>query len=343
MLYSGVWDSQLIFLTNFNCIMSSKSISIISKIFNPMLPFQMLLRVYSLCVLTVDIIVVYINTIFAIIKSVAEFFIPRPMKSLENETALVIGAGRGVGRSLAMQLADLGVTVICVDINEDNNRKTAEYIKSQGFSVFCYTCDITKKENIVELATSLEGEVGFVSMLFHCCGIPSPRSLITQPPQDIHATMDLTLTSYIWLIDQFMPQMKAKSHGHIIALTSVAGLSYNKELMPLSVAQFAVQGLAKSLMEDLRVNKINGVYITLSHIYPFIVTDNSDLRSKIPSYFGTITPDKAANAILESVRRNYAEASVPKHLLYLGNVLRVLPRKATVMIRDLLDTGVDFA
>lgn len=54
-----------------------------------MLPFQMLLRVYSLCILMVDIVVVYINTILSIIESLYEFFVPPPMKSLENETALV--------------------------------------------------------------------------------------------------------------------------------------------------------------------------------------------------------------------------------------------------------------
>lgn len=68
--------------------------------------------------------------------------------------------------------------------------------------------------------------------------------------------------------------MKSKNHGHIVALTSVAGLSYIKDQMPLSVAQFAVQGLAESLMEDLRVNKIDGVYVTLTHVYPFIVSDD---------------------------------------------------------------------
>lgn len=70
-----------------------------------------------------------------------------------------------------------------------------------------------------------------------------------------------------------------KNHGHIVALTSVAGLSYIKDQMPLSVAQFAVQGLAESLMEDLRINKVDGVHVTLVHIYPFIISDDStDLR-----------------------------------------------------------------
>lgn len=306
-------------------------------------PFKMLLRVYSLTILMVDIGWVMLNAMCAVIQAVYELFKPPPLKSVRLETALVIGSGRGVGREIAIQLASLGAIVLCVDKNRATNEETVDFIKRKGGSAAGYTCDITKKDNVHSLAAQVKKDVGFVSMLFYCCGIPSPRSLLTQPPQDIHDTIDLTLTSYFWLIDRFLPDMKAKNHGHVVALTSVAGLSYIKDQMPLSVAQFAVQGLAESLMEDLRVNKIDGVHVTLTHIYPFIVSNDSDLRMRIPSYFGTLTPSQAATSIIESVRRNYFEASVPKHLLYLGHLLRILPRKATVLIRDLLDTGVDFA
>ncbi|XP_075992402.1 epidermal retinol dehydrogenase 2-like isoform X2 [Anticarsia gemmatalis] len=303
----------------------------------------MLLRVYSLCILLVDIAWVVFNAMCAVLQAAYELFKPPPLKSVRLETAMVIGSGRGVGREIAIQLADLGAIVLCVDKNSRSNEDTVEFIKKKGGSAAVYTCDVTRKENVQALAAQVKKDLGFVSMIFYCCGIPSPRSLLTQPPLDIHDTLDLTLTSYFWLIDHFLPAMKAKNRGHIVALTSVAGLSYIKDQMPLSVAQFAVQGLAESLMEDLRVNKIDGVHVTLTHIYPFIVSDENDLRLRIPSYFGTLTPSQAAKSILESVRRNYFEASVPKHLLYLGHILRILPRKATVLIRDLLDTGVDFA
>ncbi|KAF9803312.1 hypothetical protein SFRURICE_007158 [Spodoptera frugiperda] len=318
--------------------------NILGIFLNIFFPIKMLLRLYSLCILMVDIGWVLLNAICAVLQAVYELFRPPPLKSVRLETALVIGAGRGVGRELSIQLASLGAIVVCVDKNISSNEATVEHIKKKGGTAISYKCDITKRQNVHTLATQLKKDLGFVSMLFYCCGIPSPRSLMTQPPQDIHETLDLTLTSYFWLIDHFLPDMKAKNHGHIVALTSVAGLSYIKDQMPLSVAQFAVQGLAESLTEDLRVNKIDGVHVTLTHIYPFIVSDESaDIRLRIPSYFGTITPNKAATSILDSVRRNYFEASVPNHLLYLGHLLRILPRKATVLIRDLLDTGVDFA
>ncbi|RVE47785.1 hypothetical protein evm_007540 [Chilo suppressalis] len=317
---------------------------ILGIIVNFMFPIKMLLRTYSLSILMIDIAWVVINAIYAVLQATYELFRPPPLKSVRLETALVIGSGRGVGREIAIQLAKLGAIVICVDKNKRNNQETVDLVKRKGGSALSYIYDITSKENVETLALQIKKDLGAVTMLFYCCGIPSPRSLLTQPPLDIHETLDLTLTSYFWLIDQFIPDMKAKNHGHVVALTSVAGLSYIKDQMPLSVAQFAVQGLAESLMEDLRINKTDGVHVTLIHIYPFIVNDDStDLRLRIPSYFGTITSSQAAASILESVRRNYPEASVPKHLLYLGHLLRVLPRKATVLIRDLLDTGVDFA
>ncbi|XP_060806811.1 epidermal retinol dehydrogenase 2-like isoform X2 [Amyelois transitella] len=308
-----------------------------------MFPIKMLLRLYSLCILMVDIIWVVMNAILAVLQSCYQVFKPPPLKSVRLETALVIGSGRGVGREIAIQLSELGAIVLCVDKNKANNDDTVEIIKRKGGSAAAFTCDITRQDNVKKLALDVKKDLGFATMIFYCCGIPSPRSLLTQPPQNIQDSLNLTLTAYFWLLDYFMPDMIAKNHGHIVALTSVAGLSYIKDQLPLSVAQFAVQGLAESLMEDLRIHKVEGVHVTLTHIYPFIVEESSDVRLKIPSYFGTITPAQAASSILDSVRRNYHSASVPKHLLYLGHLLRVLPRKATVLIRDLLDTGVDFA
>lgn len=111
----------------------------------------------------------------------------------------MIGSGRGVGREIAIQLADLGAIVLCVDQNKVNNEDTVDCIKRRGGKAAVYTCDVTKKENVQILAAQVKKDVGFVSMLFYCCGIPSPRSLLTQPPQDIHVTLDLTLTSYFWV------------------------------------------------------------------------------------------------------------------------------------------------
>lgn len=74
------------------------------------------------------------------------------------------------------------------------------------------------------------------------------------------------------ILQAFLPSMQEKKHGHIVMLTSVAGLTGISNLVPLSAAQFAIQGLAESLNEELRNYRSSGdVKLTLVHIYPFIV------------------------------------------------------------------------
>lgn len=139
--------------------------------------------------------------------------------------------------------------------------------------------------------------------------------------------------------------MKERRHGHIVLLTSVAGISGIKHQMPLNVAQFAVQGIYESLTEDIRISRLqNFIQTTIVHIYPFIVSDDlaADIRLRIPSYFGTIKAQQAAKSIIDGVRRNYMEISIPGYLLNIGHMLRILPRRAVFMLRELLDTGVDF-
>jgi len=89
----------------------------------------------------------------------------------------------------------------------------------------------------------------------------------------VHFTfLPYTVPLPLQILEAFLPSMQRRKHGHIVMLTSVAGLTGIKNLVPLSTAQFAVQGLAESLIEELRNYKPSAdVKLTLVHIYPFIV------------------------------------------------------------------------
>ncbi|XP_015610134.1 17-beta-hydroxysteroid dehydrogenase 13 isoform X2 [Cephus cinctus] len=304
----------------------------------------MLLRVYSLVVLALDLITLFIGIWFSVIVALFRTFRPPPLKNLTGEVAMVIGAGRGVGREIAIQLAQLGVNVACIDVNVENCQATVERALQFG-KARAFICDVTDKEQVSHTVHAINSELGDVTILLHCCGVPSPRALIRDPPE-IKETMDVTVFSHFWLLESLLPRMQELGCGHIVVLSSVAGLSGGASRgrqIPLSTAQFAVQGLAESLHTELRHTNTN-IIITLVHVYPFIVGAEvaKDIRLRIPSYFGTMPAAEAAKRILDGVRRNYAEFSVPGYLLYLGHVLRILPKKASFMLRDLLDTGVDF-
>ncbi|XP_076168927.1 17-beta-hydroxysteroid dehydrogenase 13 isoform X3 [Ptiloglossa arizonensis] len=258
-------------------------------------PPKMLLKLYSLFILILDLVTLLTGIFFAILIALYRTFRPPPLKSLHGEVAMVVGAGRGIGRELAIHLCQLGVSVACVDINAENCNVTVQKA-SQGLEIArTYICNVTNKNELLETV---------------------------------------------------LPCMEHIGKGHIVVLSSVAGLSGGAtggSRVPLSTAQFAVQGLAESLHTELRHSNSN-IIITLVHVYPFIVGAEAarDIRFRIPSYFGTMPAAEAAKQILDGVRRNYAEFSVPGYLLYLGHILRILPKEASFMLRDLLDTGVDF-
>lgn len=139
--------------------------------------------------------------------------------------------------------------------------------------------------------------------------------------------------------------MKSNNKGHVVFLTSVAAISGFTQQLALSVSQFAIQGLYESVVEELRIAKLDRIIkTTLVHIYPFIITENleNDIRLRVPGFFGSIRADKAANAIIDGVRKNKTEISIPKHSLFISHVLKILPRRVTLMIRGYLDAGVDF-
>ncbi|XP_014486630.1 PREDICTED: short-chain dehydrogenase/reductase family 16C member 6-like [Dinoponera quadriceps] len=303
----------------------------------------MLLRIYSVFVLTMDLVMLFIRICYIILTSIYRIIRPQPLKSLYGEVAMVVGAGSGVGRELTLHLCQLGVTVACVDINVESCNTTVQRALQLHGKCKRYQCDVRDNVAVVDIVNLIKDQFGDITMLFHCCGLPSPRALIEEPP-DIRTTMDLSVISYFWLLDAVLPCMQRAGRGHITILSSVAGLSSGRSRIPLSTAQFAVQGLAESLLMDLRHSSKN-IIVTLVHVYPFIIGTEvaKDIRFRLPSYFGTMPAAEAARKILNGVRRNYAEFSVPGYLLYLGHLLRILPKEASIMLREMLDTGVDFA
>ncbi|KAK3926895.1 17-beta-hydroxysteroid dehydrogenase 13 [Frankliniella fusca] len=305
----------------------------------------MLLQLYAFVVLSWDALCLLIQVYFAFLEACWHLICPPRQKSVKNEIAVIIGASRGVGRELALQLGALGAHIVCCDIDNLGNKKTALDISQNGGNAVAYQVDVTDREQVLKMADKIKNDVGLVSMIIHCCGMPSPHSLVAQPPRDIRATVDRSVMSHFWILQALLPHMQEQRKGHIVALSSVAGLTGIKDQVPLSVSQFAVKGLTESLRQELRTSQRHAkIQVTLVHIYPFLVSPeySRDIRLRIPSYFGTLDPREAARQIIVGVRQGYAEMSVPGYLLFMGNLLRLLPREISVRLRELLDTGVDF-
>lgn len=250
----------------------------------------------------------------SIFKAAFSFIKPPKLKSLQGEIALVIGSSRGIGREIALKLAiEQNAIVVGVDINDTDNKTLIDHVKSKDRQAYMFTCDVTSADQVKATIAQIEEEVGDITMYFHCCGVPSFRTLTSEPPT-IQEIMNIGVVSHFHLLHEILPKMKKIEYGHIVLLTSVAGVSCIQTQMPLAVSQFAVQGLFETILEDLRISKFqNAIQVSLVHIYPFILTKTSehDIRIRIPSYFGTIQAEQAAQEIIKGVRAGQMEMSIP--------------------------------
>lgn len=158
----------------------------------------MLLKTYSYFIVYIDVIMLLIKSWLAILTTIFLMFFPARRKSLRNEVAMVVGSSRGVGRELALKLGKLRATVICIDIQPSDGESVARSISVEGGVAHYFQCDVTKRDQVDATITRIENEIGEISMLFHCCSLPSPRSVVTNPPS-VQQTINVSVTSYFYV------------------------------------------------------------------------------------------------------------------------------------------------
>ena len=141
-------------------------------------PLQLLLKTYSYFIVYIDLWILFFRSWLAIFSSIFRVFFPTRLKNLSREVAMVVGSSRGVGRELALRLGAFNTIVICIDIQPSEIESVSRSIRENGGTAFYFQCDVTYREQ-VEAIARIELEVGEISMLFHCCSLPSPRSVVT--------------------------------------------------------------------------------------------------------------------------------------------------------------------
>lgn len=135
--------------------------------------------------------------------------------------------------------------------------------------------------------------------------------------------------------------MKKHNYGHIVALSSSAGLFGIPNLVPYCSAKFAVRGMMEALYQECRLDKKSEIKFTT--IYPYMVDTGLCKKPiiKFQNAMPLVNPKTAAAEIMDAQRKDMLEISIPKYI-YKGQVLsRLLPQKAQEYISDFIAVGLD--
>ncbi|XP_044762385.1 short-chain dehydrogenase/reductase family 16C member 6-like isoform X2 [Coccinella septempunctata] len=292
--------------------------------------------------ISVHILIWILQVFYYVLEDIYRLFRPKKLKPVDKEIVLITGAGHGIGRELAFKYAQAGATVVGWDLCEENNAKTIKEINEKfGKKAYAYTCDVSNLEEIKITAEKVKRDVGDVTILIANAGILYIRHMQDYSPIEIKKMIDTNVMQLLWLLHVYLPVMTANNYGHIVGISSIAGLIGAKNMIPYVASKFAVRGIMEGLLDEIRVDKSNKIKTTV--VYPYMVDTGlfKISKSRFPLLMRILKPEKVANSIIMAQRAELEEVSIPGSMRPLNNLVRILPRKAYRRLLDLLDTSVE--
>ena len=179
------------------------------------------------------------------------------MKKLKNKNCLITGAASGIGRSLALGLAEEGMNLFLADLDGDNLEKVKEQIAKIGVNLYTRICDVSKFEEISEMAKDFYQKLGDLDLLINNAGIAGGGFIEDITLDEWKRVLDVNLWSIIYSIKVFLPKMLERGMGHIVNTGSgagIVGLPYHPHYV---ASKFAVVGITEALYSELYNSGIN--------------------------------------------------------------------------------------
>jgi NAD(P)-dependent dehydrogenase (short-subunit alcohol dehydrogenase family) len=176
----------------------------------------------------------------------------RQMFDLTGRVAVITGAGSGLGYEYAQAMAEAGADVVCADIDDAGNARTAEHVRAQGRQALAVRCDVTREADVATLFAQAEGKFGRVDIAFANAGIgdPVPGPLHEYDTANWDKVIAINLTGVFFTAREALKIMMRQKRGKLIATASMWGLAGASSIFPLP-AYNASKGAVVNLVREL--------------------------------------------------------------------------------------------
>ena len=204
------------------------------------------------------------------------------MKQLENQIAVVTGAGRGIGRAIALKFANAGADVVVVSRTQENSEKVAAEIRALGRRAWAHAVDVADAAAVSAAAEKILAECGKVDILVNNAGVTRDGLLMRMSDADWDTVLNTNLKGAFLVTKAFSRAMIKARTGRIINISSVIGLIGNAGQSNYAASKAGLIGFTQSCAREFA-----GRGITVNAIAPgFIETDmtaelNEALRAEI--------------------------------------------------------------
>lgn len=188
------------------------------------------------------------------------------MESLKGKIALVTGAGKGIGRSVAIALANEGVHVGLIARTENDLQSVSKEIQALGVNAAFAIADVSDIQSVNKAVEKLQKELGNIDILINNAGTGTFGKFLELEPSEWENQVKINLFGVYYVTRAVLPQMIERKTGDIINISSTAGLKGSALTSAYSASKFGVMGLTESLMQEVRKHNIRVTALTPSTV-----------------------------------------------------------------------------
>ncbi len=178
------------------------------------------------------------------------------MKRFVGKTAMVTGAGKNIGKEIALQFANEGANVIVCDYNKENAEQTVKEIESLGVSAMAAVCDVRDRKKIFEFVNEAISKFGKVDILVNNAGgsaglLNKLTRFVDAEPETLDFVIDTNLKGSMACTQAVLPSMIKEKYGKVINISSIAAVCGLYDRVDYAAAKAALIGMSKALAMEV--------------------------------------------------------------------------------------------
>jgi NAD(P)-dependent dehydrogenase (short-subunit alcohol dehydrogenase family) len=244
------------------------------------------------------------------------------VKTFSGRVAAITGAGSGIGRALALDLAGRGAHLALSDIDEVALAETVALCEGHGVKVTSQRVDVADRDAVFAWADQVVADHGKVNLIFNNAGVALGATIDAMSYDDFEWLMNINFWGVVHGTKAFLPHLKASGDGHIVNVSSVFGLISVPTQSAYNASKFAVRGFTDALRIELEIEKCG---VSCTTVHPGGIKTNIARHARMDSSAEVLsgpggadqfekiamtTPKKAARQILASVEKNQRRALI---------------------------------
>ena len=251
------------------------------------------------------------------------------MQTFQGRTAFLTGAASGIGRCLAIELAQAGCNLCLVDVNAEGLEKLAAELAQSGVQIKLFPCDLTDRKAVSATITSAFDQSGGIDLLINNAGVAyyGPTDQMTQKQWDW--LMNINLLAPIQITHELLPALLQRPDAHIVNMCSISGLVAGGRFSAYHTSKFGLVGFTESLRAEYGRQGLGVTAIcpgpVLTNLYDAAASGRAGQKVPSPPNWMCATPERVAAITLKAIRKDKRQVLITPTAHALFQLKRIAP------------------